>query len=82
MRLRVAARLFFILYCIEAGTLLLLAPWSAGWERMVMELPVAGLRDLCLQPWLRAGLSGFGLVHLIWGAHDLELMLAGRRRRV
>ncbi len=33
-----------------------------------------------LHPIVRGAITGFGLVHLIWGAHDLDLWLAERKR--
>ena len=77
--MRAAYRFLFIIYCVEAGVFLLLAPWSGAWDRMALELPAAGLRLLSLHPVVRGAVSGFGMVHLVWGAHDLDLLLARRR---
>jgi hypothetical protein len=74
-------RILFILYCLEAGVFLALVPWSTLWERQLMEVPFVGLRAFGLHPLLRSALSGFGLVHLIWGIHDLELLLESWRRK-
>ena len=71
-------RILFILYCIEAGVFLVLAPWSLIWDRSLVHLPAAGLRNVFLHPALRGGVSGFGLVHLVWGAHDLDAWLTRR----
>ena len=81
MAARNAFRLLFILYCIEAGAFLILAPWSPAWDRHVIQLPFTELRMLFLHPGLRGAVSGFGFVHLIWGAHDIELWLERRRRQ-
>jgi len=62
-------RFIFVVYCATVGAVLILAPWTPGWEQLVARLPFPGLRFLEL-PWLRGGLSGFGLVHLVWGLHD------------
>lgn len=67
-------RFLFVLYCTAVGTLLLLAPWTPGWDQMVAYLPHSALRWLGL-PLLRGALSGFGLVHLVWVVHDLVGML-------
>lgn len=64
----------FIFYCATVGTVLVLAPWSPGWDRMLAHLPAPG-RELLGLPLLRGGLSGFGLVHLVWCAHDLYRIL-------
>jgi hypothetical protein len=73
-------RLLFILYCVEAGVFLLLTPWSPRWEQSLIQLPATGLVLWLLHPAVRGAISGFGLVHLVWGAHDLDLWLAARRR--
>jgi hypothetical protein len=74
-------RLFFILYCFEAGLLLLFAPWSPEWDRIMMQLlPFQAARALLLHPWFRGGVTGFGMVHLIWGMHDLIAVLSRRHQ--
>lgn len=73
-------RLLFILYCVEAGVFLLLAPWGPMWQRTLAHLPLGALRGALLHPAFRGGVSGFGLVHLVWGANDLHAFLAERRR--
>ena len=70
---------FFVLYCLEAGTFLVLAPWTGAWEGFLAYLPIGGLHDLLLAPAVRGAVSGFGLIHLVWGAHDLEYWLARRK---
>ncbi len=77
----IVSRIIFILYCVEAGAVLLFVPWSAGWEHGVLRIPISEVRYLFLHPLVRGGLSGLGLVHLVWGAHDLDLLLASRKRR-
>ncbi|MDX1501952.1 MAG: hypothetical protein R3325_06275 [Thermoanaerobaculia bacterium] len=69
-------RLLFILYCVEVGVFLVLVPWSANWDRALIQLPTAWLRGLLLHSAFRGAITGFGLIHLIWGAHDLETLLA------
>jgi hypothetical protein len=68
-------RVFFILYCMEAGVFLLFAPWSAGWGRAALQLANPALRTLALHPLFRSALSGFGLVHLVWSMHDLTALI-------
>jgi hypothetical protein len=74
-------RILFILYCIEAGTFLVLAPWSPVWDRTLVQIPFDLLRELVLHPVFRAGVTGFGLIHLVWGAHDLDELIFRRRLR-
>lgn len=81
MRLSSLLRVSFILYCIEAGIFLLFAPWSPVWDQTMVRIPLEGLRMLSLNPLFRGAVSGFGLVHLVWGAHDLDALLSRRRMR-
>ena len=71
------ARLLFVIYCVEAGLFLVIAPWRDFWDLLVARsaLSQAHLGPFLLQPWVRGAVSGFGLVHLIWGVHDLERLL-------
>lgn len=75
-------RILFILYCIEAGVFLLLSPWSPRWDESVIQLASFELSSLLLHPAVRGAISGFGFVHLVWGAHDLDLWLSERRRAI
>lgn len=79
MRYGLLVLILFVFYCLEAGLFLVVAPWNAGWERVANQLPLAALRALVLTPIFRGAVSGFGLVHLVWGIHDLRLVLARRR---
>lgn len=74
-------RVLFVLYCIEAGVLLLLAPWSPSWDRVVTRVPSFALQGVLAHPIFRGGITGFGLVHLVWGVHDLDRWLLRRKLR-
>jgi hypothetical protein len=80
MRFTTFLSLLFILYCAEAGVVLLFAAWSPVWDRTIIQLPLAMLRGLLLHPLFRGAVSGFGLVHLVWGAHDLHALLSRKAR--
>jgi len=71
MRFHALLRVFFIIYCTEAGFFLLFGPWSPGWDRTVLLIPAPAVRHVFLHPLLRSAVSGFGLVHLVWSMHDL-----------
>jgi len=94
VRLESAFRALFFVYCLEAGLFLAVLPWTPTWDRLSLAAPVATLRAwLGLgalgagwlgagwlgDGWLRGLASGFGLVHLVWAAHDLDEFL--RRAR-
>lgn len=79
MRFDRVLRILFILYCVEAGALLLFVPWTGAWDRLLFPLPHPAFRDLALGTLARGLTSGFGLVHLVWGAQDLADLIARRR---
>ncbi|HEX2642621.1 MAG TPA: hypothetical protein VHU81_06495 [Thermoanaerobaculia bacterium] len=72
-------RIVFILYCFEAGTLLLFAPWNVAWDQTMFNVTWEALRVILIHPLFRGAVSGFGIIHLVWGAHDLEVLLLRRR---
>jgi hypothetical protein len=78
MRLATMVRVLFVIYCFEAGFLLVVLPWHPMWDRTVMQVPFAALRNLCFHPVLRGGVTGFGLIHLVWGLHDLRALFTAR----
>lgn len=73
------SRLLVFAYFVEAGLLLLVAPWSAFWERnyFVTYLPVG--REILLNDFVRGAVSGIGLVCLGAALGELGTLLAQRR---
>ncbi len=65
--------LFFVIYCTTVGIVLTVIPWTPGWDQMLRHLPTVG--GFLEVPLVRGGLTGFGLVHLVWGLHDLQQIL-------
>ena len=45
---------------------------------MMQIVPFHGLRSFLLHGWVRGAITGFGLVHMVWGAHDLISLLIRR----
>ncbi len=68
-------RYAFILYCATVGVVLVVVPWSPGWDQMLSFLSPPF--ELLRRPLLRGALSGFGLVHLVWCVHDLHHLARG-----
>jgi hypothetical protein len=66
--------LFFVIYCTTVGIVLTVIPWTPGWSQMLLHLPAAAGGFLG-HSVVRGGLTGFGLVHLVWGIHDLQAIL-------
>ncbi len=72
-------KILFVFYCAEAGLLLTLLPWSPAWEQIMRQIPFAALQTAVLSPVLRGATTGFGLVHLLWGIHDIVALLSKKR---
>lgn len=81
MRMESVFRVLFVVYCLEAGLFLLLAPWTSAWDRNFVPLPIGAAREVLLQSWFRGAVTGFGMVHLLWAVHDCQQWWSGRRAR-
>lgn len=75
MRAESIFRGVFLVYCAEAGLFLLIAPWMPAWNHAALLVPFGAPRELLLLSWTRSVVSAFGLLHLVWGLHDLVLFL-------
>ncbi|MDY7093291.1 MAG: hypothetical protein SX243_10005 [Acidobacteriota bacterium] len=71
-------RFLFVQYCMTAGILLVVIPWSRVWDRLVLEFAQYPFFPFLQLPHFRAAVAGFGLVHFVWGIHDLYLLLSRR----
>lgn len=78
MRWVAVVRVLFVVYCVEAGIIFTWLPWTRGWEQQIVALTGPALHQLVLHPFTRGAVSGFGLVHLVWAAHDVACWLARR----
>ena len=59
----------YLIYCVEAGLFLGLAPWSVIWaESYFVHLPA--LRDILLSGYVRGGVSAVGVLMIVIGARD------------
>jgi hypothetical protein len=74
VRATVFLRVVFIVYCLQIGVFLVLSPWSPAWEKVIFQLSALPGFQLALTPTLRGVVTGFGLLHLVWGAHDLDAL--------
>ncbi len=81
MRLRTFLRFLFVEYCVVIGLLLLLLPWSDAWPQVFRQIPQSAVSDLLRNSFVRSAISAFGLVHLLWVLHDVDLFLTQLRQR-
>ena len=58
-------------YLIEAGVLLVLAPWSVLWAQNYFAAAFPALGALMTSPYVRGGVSGIGLVTALGGLREL-----------
>ena len=68
-------------YLIEAGLVLLIAPWTALWERNVFAGMLPWLRDWMSLAVVRGGVALVGLVTLVAGMTDLRAAIMRHRVR-
>jgi hypothetical protein len=59
--------------------ILIVAPWSAFWDRNSLAAAVPLLHNLAGSPYARGAVSGLGLVTLLAGVADLGAAFAARR---
>jgi hypothetical protein len=65
-------RALFILYVLEAGAFLSLAPWSRLWSLRVVGRSPAAVHGLLVSPFFRSFLVGVGLLHLWAAVSEIE----------
>lgn len=58
-------------YLVEAGLLLILAPWTSFWDRNVFGSAVPWIGEWMASRFVRGGVTGVGLVTTIAGLRDL-----------
>ena len=74
--------LVYVLYCLEAGAFLVVAPWSRLWEHNYFLETVPSLMAIAVHPALRGLVSGLGLALFLQGIEALvEAIAAARAER-
>jgi hypothetical protein len=74
-RLRGGSRLFralFVIYALEAGAFLTLAPWGRYWTIRVVERSPERTRPFLASSYFRSFLLGLGLLHMWAAASEIE----------
>ena len=65
-------RALYVLYVLEAGAFLTLAPWSRLWALRVVARSPDAVRDLLASPYFRSFVVGVGLLHLGAAVAEIE----------
>jgi hypothetical protein len=72
-------RLLYVAYFLEVGLLLVLVPWSSFWDHNYFAHSIPLLQTLFLNPFVRGGVSGLGILNLWVGLADLGALVSTRR---
>jgi hypothetical protein len=73
------SRLLLFVYLVEAGLLLLAAPWSVFWERNIFVELLPPLGRVLTNHFVRGAVSGIGCVCLFAALGELAVLFAERR---
>jgi hypothetical protein len=72
-------RILFAAYFLEAGFILVVAPWSGFWERNFFAASAPALQPWLHSPFVRGAVSGIGAVTALAGLAELGGILSLRR---
>ncbi len=67
------------LYLLEAGLLLVLAPWTQFWDRNYFAVLQPGLASWLTHPFVRGAVTGVGIVSVVAAVMEIGFMLSKRR---
>ena len=71
-------RLLLIVFFVEVGLVLVVAPWSGYWERNYFASTPA-FHAIVTNYFFRGAISGLGVVNMAAATAELRSLLAGRR---
>lgn len=74
-------RVLFAAYFLEAGFILVVAPWSGFWDQNFFAASAPALQPWLHSPFVRGAVSGIGGITAIAGLAELGGLLALRRPR-
>jgi hypothetical protein len=72
-------RLVLVIFFLEVGLVLTLAPWSAYWDRNYFAETVPLVHTLMTNNFVRGAVTGLGLVNICAAAADVIGLLMARR---
>lgn len=81
MIIRTLSRLLFAAYFLEAGFILVVAPWSAVWEHNRFTEARPALEAFLSSPYARGGVTGVGVITALAGLAELGSLILSRARR-
>jgi len=75
------SRLVVVIFFLEVGLVLTLAPWSAYWDRNYFAETMPAVRAFITNNYVRGGITGLGVVNICAAVADLVGLFASRRTR-
>lgn len=73
------SRLVLVIFFLEVGLVLTLAPWSTYWDRNYFAETMPAVRLLITNNFVRGGVTGLGLINICAAMADLVGLFASRR---
>jgi hypothetical protein len=73
-------RLLFAAYFLEAGLILVIAPWTNFWNMNVLFAGYPSVQDLLASPFVRGAVSGVGAITTLAGLAELATAIVARHR--
>ena len=74
------SRLVLVVFFIEVGLVLTLAPWSAYWDRNYFAETLPAVRSLITNNFVRGAITGLGVINICAAVVELIGLFASRRR--
>ena len=73
-------RLLFAAYFLEAGLILVIAPWTNFWNVNLFIEVYPDIQDLLGSPFVRGAVSGVGAITTLAGITELATAIVARHR--
>lgn len=81
MIISLLTRILFAAYFLEAGLILIVAPWSSFWERNSFVAAMPSLEPVLVSWFVRGGVTGVGAITALAGLAELGGIFGPRRSR-
>lgn len=74
-------RLVLVIFFLEVGFVLIMAPWSAYWDRNYFAETVPAVRTFITNNFLRGAITGVGILNVAAALFELLSIFVGRQAR-
>ena len=73
------SRLVVVIFFLEVGLVLVLAPWSAYWDRNYFAETLPVIRAVITNNFVRGAITGLGIINILAALGELVGLFAARR---